>query len=197
MSRLEELNIPVIGPMLDGAEAILDREQQLGLTRWALKTAMVQDAIRSNQPDDKRSVYRHPNHELFYSTSERHALRDDRGFPTYTNVWLGRSSLRTLGTDGCDIGADVGDGVKISELTNGCVNTFVVGHLAIQVLSLRVPAQYDGLRTNITAQVPAPWSGLTVQLCTSETIRWPPPLTLMGDNGILGFNNRFKAGTGL
>ena len=93
----------------------LSLAQQSVVARWAVKTAMVQDAIYTRK------------RELFYTESERLAVRFNRGLPVYTVIWLGRSSLRTLTCDGTDFVVDINDGNSIVETATGSVSTFVVG----------------------------------------------------------------------
>jgi hypothetical protein len=80
MHDLEDLNIPIIGSMMEDNSMHLTLEHQRAVVRWAIKTSMVQDAI------DTR------NRKLFYTGPERFALRSNTSLPNYTSVWLGRSS---------------------------------------------------------------------------------------------------------
>jgi hypothetical protein len=185
MHDLEDLNIPIVGCLMEDMSVPLGFEQQSTVARWAVKTAMCQDAI------DTR------NRVLFYSTSERLALRSNTGIPSYTRIWLGRSSIKTLSASGADIGGDINDGNKVLEVVNGSVNTFVVGHLAIQVATLHAPAKYDGHPLDITPWISGPWDDLLIPIWPiTETVNWPPPLTLMNSRGgIARLNERFNGGT--
>ena len=72
MHDLENSNIPLFGCLMEDIAMPLNREQQLSLARWAIKTAMVQDAINTH------------NRELFYTVSERLAVRHNTGLPAYS-----------------------------------------------------------------------------------------------------------------
>ncbi len=186
MHDLEDLNIPIIGCLMQDLALPLNSDQQLAVSRWAVKTSMVQDAI------DRRK------RRLFYTASERVALRSNTALPAYTRIWLGRSSLKTLTADGVDIGVDINDGAKVLELADGCVHTFAVGHLAIQVASIHAPAQYDGRPFDVTPQVTAPWDDLLVPVWPiNRAVNWPPRWTLVNSRGIRNLSQRFSGGTQL
>jgi len=52
MSTLEQKCIPLIGALLEDIELWLDEEYQNLLSRWAVKTAMINDTVESHdQPE--------------------------------------------------------------------------------------------------------------------------------------------------
>jgi hypothetical protein len=183
MHDLENLNIPIIGCLMEDIGIPLSSEQQTTVAKWAVKTAMVQDAIYTRK------------RELFYTGSERLAVRSNTGLPDYTSVWLGRSSLRTLTCDGTDIRVDINDGSKILETALGSVNTFCVGHLAVQVATIHAPEKYKGHPFDVTSHIAAPWENLLVPIwpVTDSAISWPPSLTLAG-RGLTKLADRFRGG---
>jgi len=183
MHDLENLNIPIIGCLMEDKAMGLTIDAQRTIVRWAITKAMVQDAM------DTR------NRSLFYTEPERAALRSNTRLPVYTNVWLGRSSLKTLACDGFDLGVDIDDGTAVPEMADGCVTTIVVGHLAIQIATFHVPDKYTGRPFGIRHAIQAPWEHILVPLLASEgSVNWPPRFSLIGDEGIKGLNARFRGG---
>jgi hypothetical protein len=184
MHDLETLNIPIVGCLMEDVSMPLSSEQQSTVARWAVKTSMVQDAIHTR----KRA--------LFYTTLERAALRVDATIPPHTLVWLGRSSLRTLSIDGTDIGLDFHDTMtKIPEAANGYVSTIVVGHLALQIVTIHVPGKYYGRPFDIPCQVLGPWIDLLVPIWpVNATVNWPPRFFFRGMKGITKLADRLRGG---
>ena len=77
MSRLENEAKPVIESILDDKTNGFDDASQETLGVWAVKTAMVLEALNPERP-------------RFYSTEERHRLRTARSLPARTEVWLAK-----------------------------------------------------------------------------------------------------------
>jgi len=184
MHDLENLNIPIIGCLMEDIAMSLDAQQQATVARWAIKTAMVQDAIYTR------------TRSLFYNESERIAVKADSALPSDTIVWLGRSSLRTLSMDGFDLGLDFcGRNDEVPEPARSCVSTFVVGHLAIQILSIHVPEKYSGRPWEVRCPVAGPWDQLLIPIwpINIPAINWPPSLYFR-EKGIDKLNKRLKGG---
>lgn len=183
MNDLENLNRPVIGCLMQDISLSLNSAQLEMVARWALKTAMIQDAI------DTR------NRATFYSKTECEQLRQTSSVAPVTRVWLGRFAFRSLLAQGTDIGIDIHDS-PIAKTANGCINTLVVGHLAIQVCTLRVPAKYAGNTIEITTKG-GPWDDLLVPIWPiTRFVRWPPPLTFTNEGAlsIARLHDRFMIG---
>src|ERR1041385_7393098 len=75
MSRLESQAKPIIESILDGKTTTISASAQSILALWAVKTAMVLEALRPNKP-------------WFYSVAERDQERRTQSLPNRTSVWL-------------------------------------------------------------------------------------------------------------
>jgi hypothetical protein len=181
MSNLESANIPIIGSLLQDISIPLDPSQQQTAARWAVKTAMVVESVKA---DDS----------FFYSDAERDAVRSGSCLPRRTTVWLGRYAKgSSVGAFGTDIWIDMPDAPKAG---NGCATTIVVGHLAVQVLSLRFHPQY-GEGDIPVAPKTGPWEKLLVPIWpVAGSVTWPPPSTFgnAGSESIATLMERWKIG---
>jgi hypothetical protein len=186
MSILETGCIPLIGCLAQDISTPLDNSHQSLLTVWALKTAMVTDSTNKT------------TRNLFYEKGEREALRTNYTIPARTKVWIGRASKSSLAAIGTDIWLDL---LPTRKVAKGSVTTIVVGHLAIQVLSIHVLPNivHDGA---ITAVQPKPgrWdeSLAPVWPIGSRPVTWPPKLTFDTQRGgpisIAALVDRWKMG---
>ncbi len=164
MSQLETASIPLIGSLMQDIAMPIDPPQQWTIGRWAMKTAMVMEAVTRG--------HRKP----FYTYVERQQIRSSLQLPGRTLVWL----ARYVGINFVSFfGTDVWNGVPESFGTaHGYVNTITVGRLAIQLLTLRVPSTWKDDRPIIIHPRNGAWE--TSLLCISpnvKTIQWPPRLT--------------------
>jgi hypothetical protein len=184
MHDLEELNIPLIGCLMQDLALHLDRKQQQLIAKWAIKTSMVQDAIYTK------------SRTLFYTALEREAARRNTSLPEFTRVWLGRLSFSTLSADGFDIALTLHDRRReVSEPADGCVSTFVVGHLVLQIITVHVPEKYDRQRPfEMTTVIDAPWDDLLIPIGGTNAINWPPRLHFINGSGITKLNHRLRGG---
>jgi hypothetical protein len=179
MSALENKNRPIMGPMITYTPLVipLNPAQKLSISEWAVKTAMVLDSIYS-----KRS--------LFYFQKERDAMRSDLSLPPHVFIWLGRCAVENLATDGTDVGISGPD--KVTKLANGNVCTFVVGHLAIQVLTVHWTGQS---RRGHPPSQPGPWENYLIPIypLILDTTPWPPLFSF--DVSIIDtLHNRWRIG---
>jgi hypothetical protein len=161
MSQLENINIPVIGSLMQDISFSLDRQQQWYVAAWAIKTSMVMQAstARSDAP--------------FYNRAEHEQLRLSLAIPALTQAWLGRySGENRLGI----YGTYFWEGGRPNEpgTIHGCANTIFVGCLAIQVLTLRSPR--DNSNRPITVEPSTgPWETLLASIWPpSGSVTWPP-----------------------
>jgi hypothetical protein len=166
MSTLEGRCVPLVGSLMQDISIPLDDLQQSLLTVWALKTAMVTDSTNKT------------SRNLFYTAGEREQLRVNHVIPVRTKVWIGRASKSSLVAMGTDIWIDLPGTPKAAE---GSVTTIVVGHLAIQILSIHIPPDHVESEAAITAIQPRPghWdeSLLSVWPVGNRAVTWPPKLT--------------------
>lgn len=183
MSTLETQNRPIIGPLLQDIALPLNRLEQTSIARWAVKSAMVMEAST-------------PKRAFFYTRPEREQLRAGT-LPSATFVWIGRYSgnffVSFATTDTWDRMPD------IPEATHGYVNTIIVGHLIIQVLSLHIRREYHDRTLRVTPKG-GPWENRLIDIWPGAgMINWPPDFTF-SDSGTLSFDllrNRWSSGTAL
>lgn len=77
MSDLETRAKPVIEPLLDDTTVVLDAARQATIGVWAVKNAMVFEALRSNRP-------------WAFTDQERTCMRQSLLPPTTTTVWIAK-----------------------------------------------------------------------------------------------------------
>ena len=178
MSKLEQDTIPVLRPLLVDLSVRLSPEQQSLLASWAMKTGVVLDSIHK--------------HTRFYRKEECKNLRENRTIPTGTVVWIGRYLGNGLHAGQSDFSLDSPPHRKIA---NGCVITFVLGHVVFQILSARPRPEHEERRVNVEYR-PGSWDKLLTKIWPSadSQIAWPPPLsfTLYNECSIGSLVNRFR-----
>lgn len=164
MSALEVENIPLLGCLMQDISAPLDSGQQTSLSVWALKTAMVLDAINAKDRGH------------FYSGEECERLRLHRAIPDQTYVWIGANSREGYHADGTILTLDFPNAPKGAKAT---VSTFVVGHLEIQVITIRPEPQHNNIRVEDVQIRAGQWDKLLHRIWPAGTrsVTWPPPLT--------------------
>ncbi len=178
MSKLEQDTIPVLRPLLVDLSVRLSPEQQSLLASWAMKTGVVLD-----------SIYKHTR---FYQKEECKNLRENRTIPTGTVIWIGRYFGSGLHAGLSDFSLDSPPHRKIA---NGCVITFVLGHVVFQILSARPRPEHKERRVNVEYR-PGSWDKLLTKIWPNadSQIAWPPPLsfTLYSECSIGSLVNRFR-----
>ncbi len=176
MSALESQTKNYLQPLLMGGNGILDIPGQTTISLWSLKTAMVLEALDTPQ-------------QRFYCQQEREYLMSLSAIPWRTSVWLAKSvdwSL-FLSTKNRHMG-------ESSNNISGASITIVLAHIAIQVLTIRVPPSV-GPSTTVTTNVRrGPWDRATVQIWPPKSTRscWPPTIGLNSEDGLNAFAERFS-----
>ena len=175
MSQLEGDVKPFLQPLLTGESCAVDAIGQTVIALWAVKTAMVLEAL---DPIEKRT----------YVQQQRERLRLRETIPWRTSIWLAASADPAwfMSTKNRHMGAAEGAaGVSI---------TMAFAHVALQVLTIRVP-ETVGPITHVTTDVRrGPLDQLTVQVWPPRaTVNWPPPMGLNGEMGLDAFAERFSA----
>jgi hypothetical protein len=184
MSQLESKNIAQIGSLAQNVFIPLDTQQQTSIALWATKTVMVLDSIRK-KPDRR-----------FYRRKECEQLRQNSLIPELTFIWLGMYPESSLGLFGTDVRLFDQIPETFPTIGHGCVNTIVVGHLTIQVLTIHLLPEYSD-RTIEVGPNSGDWSRLTLRIWPIEkSTAWPPstPFTGSGPLSIGQFVNRWKRG---
>lgn len=177
MSKLEETVKPILDPLLAGHRRGFDEGAQMTLAVWAVKTAMVLEALDSP--------------ELFaYTQAEREELRKWSTIPTRSSIWLAASTDPSLfaSTKTRHFGAST------PHILEGAATTIALSRVVVQVFTMRLPQQV-GARTKVTVPVrKANWEESTVQILPaspSSVAIWPPKLGLDGETGIDFLSGRF------
>ena len=160
MSALEQSNMPLIGNLIHDVAFSMNGFQQLQVAKWAVKMAMVSDFTgRSSR-------------ELFFDQAEREQLRVASNLPYRTTVSLARYRLPS------HIGLWGTDSWCLDKSIHAFVATVLVGHLAMQVVTLRCTEQWDGVDVTVkTADAPGkrPWPQMLTEVWpTKVSAQWPP-----------------------
>jgi hypothetical protein len=173
MSNLETRSTPLIGPRMDDTSAFLDIGGQSTISEWAVKTAMVLDSTTMAVKP------------LFYTQAERDDMRLSSQIPPRTFVWLARYVGRN--TIGC--GSLETKHRDPFGLYHGRISTFIVGSLALQVMTVHPPYAEDHHRPIRIDPVPGPWSEILVTSWPAQwRIYWPPILAFDDSDTIINRN---------
>jgi len=183
MGDLEAQNIPLIGCLMQDIATPLDASQQFSLAAWTMKTAMVLDSVKGR----KKS--------LFYERSECVRMRENHTIPDRTRIWIGRSSLSSLGAYGTDLAIVLPDTLKVGV---GCATTIIVGHLAVQVLATHVFPEHEDKNIGDIPPKPGPWDEMLLPIWPigSRPVTWPPLITFTnsGERSIARLMDRWRIG---
>jgi len=183
MSRLEKKVLPYLGLMLNNNKIRLDKDYQKGLGEWALKGAMVADSF--------------DYHDRYYTEAECHAFKANRTMPERTEVVIGHFTGRQLDSHANTITLVVPDGRIVAR---GHVFTVMVGHVVMQVKSMRVEPNAHGGVIKMKCN-PGPWTSSLIQVwpIVNKRVDWPPPIsfsTVNGPNHYGNFRYRWKRESG-
>jgi hypothetical protein len=189
MSTLENESKPILNPLLHDVPAPLAAAEQAIVARWAMKTAMVFEAIAPGPFGNER----------FYTRDECEQLRVASGLPARTAVWLGRFSGNFIGGGASHIG---GTQFRHNEVAvrkvHGHVTTVVVNHLTIQVLTIHIfPEDYAPFVNIPQNNAPCDWDDLALPIWPNlRAVEWPPKRSCVEDGPFrLGtLVGRFKTG---
>jgi hypothetical protein len=180
MSRLEDEAKPVFESVLDDKLKDLDASAQSTLARWAVKTAMVLEAVDSNR-------------YWFYSEDERQLMRVELALPPRTSVWIAKCvDQPNVYTAAKDLRTTPGD-----DGVHAFATTMAFGTLALQVVSIRTPA---AIPENIAVTYDVregPWHQTLVQVwpTSQNSQRWPPCYGLAGELGLDALTERLSPAT--
>lgn len=177
MSQLESKAKLFLQPLLMGESRSLYMDGQTTIALWSLKTAMVMEAL--DQPQQRA-----------YAPREREQLRVLSVIPWRTSVWLATSADPSFFLSRKNRHLIADDANNIS----GVSITMAFGHLALQVLTIRVPPEV-GPNTRVTTNVQrGPWDQATVQIwpARSMPVTWPPPMGMNSEAGIDALAERFS-----
>jgi hypothetical protein len=172
MSRLESRTKPIVESILDDKLTTIDAAAQTTLGVWAVKTAMVLQALD-------------PNLEWFYSEGEREQMRLSHSVPHHTSVWIAK----------CVNHKDIYSAAKNHTTDDGVLAfsvTMAFGFLAFQVVTVKPPKTVPA-HVKVTYEVSdGPWDQTLVPVWpVSEVARsWPGKHGLNGDVGLNALTER-------
>jgi hypothetical protein len=177
MSQLESEVKPIVESILDGKLDAIDTSAQSTLAAWAVKTAMVLEALDPNRP-------------WFYSAEERDQMRMARSLPHRTSVWIAKCvNQRDVYSAAKDHRSNSGD-----DSVRAFSVTMAFGSLAFQVVTVKTP---DAIPVNVAVTYDVsdgPWDQTLVQVWpTSDMPRiWPPTYGLDSDRGLVALTERLN-----
>jgi hypothetical protein len=176
MSRLETAAGQMLEPLFTEQQHTIDAASLPTLAAWAVKTSMV---LESLSPEDQAR---------FYSDSERRQLSLDSTVPRRTYVWLAACvEQETVVTEARHLfGGHRSPGFR------GFVATLAFGFLAIQVLTLRVPASVQPSTYFTFQQREGSWEEVLVPVWPVRgNLNWPPRQGVLGESGLEVLIGRF------
>lgn len=183
MSALEVEAAPLIRSFAFDISRRIDEAGACALALWSIKTSMMNEA-------SVRRKY------LSFTQSDYESVRNHE-VPLRSFVWLGRLNRPNHhDIQGTDFpitlnGAD--------EAASGCVTTFLIGHLIIQVLHVKVKPPYDWPASIAPQSKSGPWSVTLQQIWPYVgNVTWPPPEDFDLVGGTHFYNrlaNRWRIGT--
>ena len=158
--------------MLDEPK-MLDVPHQWAIARWALKSAMVFEFI--SRPED-----------IFYTDSEREALRLSGTIPERTFVSIARSlGIDTFFSFGNELTADVAQ-------LNGLVTTIAYRCFVVQVVTVRTN-QPHGTTLTLDGNLQR-WRNVPITVWpTQDVARWPNAETIISLGALSAFHGRFES----
>jgi len=160
MSDIENENKPHMLPMINGKPAVLEPKKQKLLTRWAILKAMVIDgSSKSRKP--------------FYDESDRANIKPPlRAIPVGTLTWTGRLAVKSFHVGVFDTYGEIGN---VPKAFHACNTIIIVGHLVIQVLTMRVlPMFATGRQVNARCN-PGAWNVNLLDIWPALGDKaWPP-----------------------
>ena len=184
MSGMETTVKKFLGPMIEDLSLPLDRQNQQNLAEWAVKGAMINDAVDP--------------HPRFFTDAECHAFKQKRTIPEKTLVFAARFTGRSLDSNGVDF--SLIDPQSRDLLVRGHVYNVMAGHVVLQVLSRHPEPQHKQKIVRMRA-ANGPWEKLTIQVWPIQktSVNWPPSMSLSTVVGVTHyghFRTRFKNETG-
>jgi hypothetical protein len=160
MSDLEQRAEPVLTPLIDGRKTTLTVEQQVIITTWMIKCAMVFDGMEGD--------------DAFYDKSDRFHFRKTLEPSDYTNIWLGFYG-------GPNLQLFTRHGTKSSPKSPTPFQAYIVtvafGRLVMQLLDFKFTQfqDWEGFRIQTIGN----WGSRTLDLFSqgSRPVEWPPSVS--------------------
>ncbi len=169
---------PIVERLLDDPRVTLSPDEQMTVAVWAVKCAMVFEALR-DQP------------AWFYTEDDRRSFLESFTIPPRTVVWIAKCvalpGIYCNATDHAESGSQTVDQTRLY------VTTVAFGPVALQVATAKPPSAIPA-HVAITTEVrPGPWEDATNALWpkSTEVMVWPPRVALNGELGLETFHTRW------
>lgn len=169
MSKLENEMKPIVDSILDEQARALDVSSQAVIAAWAIKTTMALEAL-------------YPEREFFYSENERQNMRVVSAIPERTCIWIAKCvNQPNIYSVGKDLRTAPGDNEAKAYVT-----TMAFGSLALQVASIRTPANVPKEIQITYDSREGPWDKILLQVwpLILYSQQWPPNHGLDGEWGL-------------
>ena len=177
MSRLENEVKPLVESILNDQLTTITPWAQSTIAVWAMKTAMVLEAVSSEEA-------------WFYMKEDRRRLHSNRTMPARTSVSVAK----------CVAQLDIYSAAKNHWTTSQTgevrahVTTMAFGSLAIQVVTIRTPISIPQ-NVRVTYDVSdGPWDTTLVEVwpVKHEPLAWPPKHGLQSEIGLEALTERLN-----
>lgn len=182
MSRLENVAKPLFNSILEEQLVVIDPSDQFTFSCWAVKTAMVLETIDSNRT-------------WFYDETERRLMCQTQAIPQRTSVWIAKCvDHPNIYSVAKDLKTSPNDAAVCAFVT-----TMGFGSIALQVVSLKVPATILP-KAKVTYDVSdGPWDQTLVQVwpASRNPLPWPPKYGLRDELGLEALTERLNPETQL
>jgi hypothetical protein len=177
MSDLENRTKPILDRLLADGVTVLGEADQETLATWAVKGAMVFEALRDGV-------------QHFYSVQDRALLREAATLPPRTAVWAAKCidlpGICVSASDHSDSPDHSPHGARLHATTMG------FGHVALQVVTVSLPGHIPASVPVDTHVRPGPWEDATLRLSASgPAIRWPAKVGFNSELGLETFAARW------
>jgi hypothetical protein len=183
MSQLEGRVKPIVEALLGSGSVFMDSRQQAILGTWAVKNAMIFEALRLDPP-------------WFYLVAERKIFKETLQLPVQTFIWI----AKCVEHNGfyCSLHDLTGIADESTNPISSCLTTMAFGALAIQVLSVRSQeaiAQHSQVISKLQSRSEL-WDQVALYIWPIQQtqISWPPANGLFGEVGLQAFSERWKSG---
>jgi hypothetical protein len=177
MSKLENEMKPIVDSILDEQFQVFGVSSQAVIAVWAIKTAMALEVL-------------YPEREFFYSENERQNMRAVSAIPERTSIWIAKCvNQPNIYSAGKDLRtAPGGNEIK------AYVTTMAFGCLALQVVSIRTPANLPK-EIQVTYDIrEGPWDKILLRVwpLNPYSQQWPPSYGLDGEWGLESLTERLS-----
>jgi hypothetical protein len=177
MSRLENEAKPLVESILNDQLRTITSSAQSTIAVWAMKTAMVLEAVGSEDA-------------WFYVQEDRRRLRSERMMPTRTSVSVAKCVAQL---DIYSAAKNHWTSAQAGEV-RAYVTTMAFGSLAIQVVTIRTPSSIPS-NVRVTYDVSnGPWDATLIEVwpVKQESLAWPAKNGLQGESGLEALSERLN-----